>query len=946
MRLNILLFFTIFLSNIFSQNIITDGNIHYFADQVVVKYKNSSTINNSEVRKLYKSFGIHEETRSLSKVSVGESLETDKIYTLKYSGPHNPIYIAKQINKLEGIEWAEPKYLYETTYTPNDPIYNGSDLLKYQHLQIINASDAWDITTGSEDVIIAIVDTGVDWDHPDLADNIWINPLEIKDNLFDDDGNGYIDDVVGWDFGGDIGTGDNDPNEDNPDHGTHVAGLASAVTDNGVGIASIGFKSKLMCVKTSRDDLRSDGNPLIAYGYEGIKYAADNGADIINCSWGGYSYSNFAQSIIEEAVSKGALIIAAAGNDNSEEFFYPASYKGVLSVAATNSSDQKASWSNYGTLVDVTAPGLNIYSTWYNDTYDTKSGTSMAAPITAGLAALTISSFPDFTPLQIAEQIRVNSTPIDQLNLNYENKIGYGRINALSSVTNTNSKSVRISEIELTEVGNGNEIYESGEEIEIALELTNYLTPLSNLNINLSSPDGYLIISNQNISIGQLNTLEKVTINQDQLKVLIKIDSPTDVEAKILVAYQDDNYADYEWITISINPTYQIHTTDNLSLTFNSLGSIGFDDFPNNFNGQGLKYNDGPNLMYEGALMYGTSENTIVNTARNGDGTKDNDFTILTPIKIQSPGIYADKETYTKFDDTNADPSGLGIETEVYTYSFSGTSNADFIFIRYIFNNTKEEPITNFYAGQYWDFDMDDSSYDDDIIGFDNSTNLGYAHDNDGDPVSTHIGLSLLSEGNMGFFAMNKDGRVNPIISYDGFTDEEKWTSLSSGFEYTSSTASDISLVISAGPYYIESSSNIEVDFIVVAGESLEELQLHFQNAKSKYNDLPTSVDKDGNSIIYSMKLNQNYPNPFNPLTTIKYQIPSKVQGETSNIETFIRLDVFDVLGREVAALVNEKQKPGNYEVVWNADKYPSGIYFYRLQTEKYIETKKMILLK
>lgn len=942
MRLPLIIFFIISISNISASNIIKDGNVYYFANQIVVKYNHTANINDRNIKNVYKSYGIIEENKTFSNASDEHPSETNNIYTLKFSGPRNPIELSKEIKKLKGIEWAEPKFLYETTYTPNDPIYNGSDISKYQHLQIINAAEAWDITTGGEEIIIAIIDTGVDWDHPDLAENIWTNPREIADNSIDDDGNGYVDDIIGWDFGGDSGNADNDPNEDGPDHGTHVAGLASAVTDNAIGIASIGFNSSLMCIKTSRDDLRSDaGTALIAYGYEGIKYAADNGADIINCSWGGYSYSNFAQSIIDEAVSKGALIVAAAGNDNSSDLFYPASYQGVLSVTATNFDDQKATWANYGTMVDVSAPGLDIYSTWYNDSYAGKSGTSMASPIAAGLAAITKSRFPDFTPLQIAEQIRVNSNPIDINNIGFENEIGFGRIDALSVLSNINSKSVRISNKTMKEIGNGNDIYESGEEIEIALEFTNYLNNCTNLNVSFSSVDGYLDMLHNSLAIGQLNTLETINFGLDEFKVYVKADAPTDVIARILVEYQGDGYSDYEWITISINPTYQIHNTDNLSITFNSMGSIGFDDFPNNIKGQGLKYNDGPNLMYEGALMYGTSENTIVNTARDLDGKKDNDFETTIPIIIRSPGIFADKETYTKFNDSFADPVGLGIETEVYTYSFSGNFNADYIFVRYIFTNTTLETISNFYAGQYWDFDMDDSSYDDDVIGFDFDNKLGFAHDDDGDPVSTYIGLSLLSSEEMGFFAMNKDSVVNPVISYDGFTDEEKWTSLTSGLEFASSPASDISLVISGGPYTIEPDSNIVLDFIVAAGESFEDLLVHFQNGKSKYQDLLTSTANDRDLLVQSFELKQNYPNPFNPNTVINYSIP-----HLTNKTNLVKLDIYDILGRKIKSLVNENQSAGNYKIEFNGENLASGTYIYKLSVGGKILTKKMLLLK
>ncbi|MCB9258434.1 MAG: S8 family serine peptidase [Ignavibacteriales bacterium] len=674
----------------------------------------------------------------------------------------------------------------------------------------------------------------------------------------------------------------------------------------------------------------------------------------------GYSYSFNAQAIIDYAVSKGSLVIAAAGNDNSKAKFYPASYDGVLSVAGTNFVDQKASWSNYGTKIDVASPGVNIWSTWKNNSYASKDGTSMAAPIVAGLAGLVANQFPNYTPLQIGEQIRVNSDNIYQLNPSYQNKLGYGRINAQNALSNTSAKSARINELTLLEVGNKNGIFESGENIKIGFKITNYLNPTSNLNISFSTNDDNIEFVKNGGNIGALNTLQEIQTSVDFLEVSIKSTAATDVDVDVLVTYSDNNYTDYEWITFSINPTYQIHTTENLEVTFNSKGSIGFDDYPTNLKGRGLIFKSGLNLMFEGALLYGTSASTVVNTARNaGADAKDNDFNNITPIIISSPGSFADKESYTKFNDAFATPQSLGIETEVYTYSFDGEENADFIFIRYLFKNTTGNTITNFYAGQYWDFDLDETSYDDDLVNYDFTNNFGYVYDDNGDPISTHIGLALLSSNQVGFFAMDVDGTNNNVISWDGFTDEEKWTTLSSGLDYASVDSSDISAVISGGPFEILPNEKLQVDFVVVAGDNLQNLTNNMAVAKNKYNDLVTSIENE-NILPTTFELYQNYPNPFNPTTTIKYSIASKVKSEKSNrfipsgVEGFIvRLTVYDVLGREIATLVNQKQKSGIYEINFEASNYSSGVYYYKLtvgasqgSSNSFIQTKKMLLLK
>ncbi len=657
----IVCFFLLIISSYAQSNIEHNNGSYYFTDRVVVKFKDvpnnlEEILSKSNIKK----FGLIEKSNTQSKI-FKKIRKSDKIHTFFFSSPFNPVFISSEISKLKEIEWAEPHYLYEVTLTPNDSIYLAGTL---QHLPVIQAEQAWDINTGSGDVIIAIIDTGVDWEHPDLEANIWHNPNEIQNNGIDDDGNGFIDDYVGWDFGGLDGTPDNNPKEDKADHGTLVAGLASAVTNNEIGVASIGYKTKIMAVKTSQNDLRSDlGNALIAYGYEGLKYAADNGADVINCSWGGYNYSYFAQEIIDYAIAKGALVVAAAGNDNSKDKFYPASYDGVISVGGTNYVDQKASWSNYGIKIDVTAPGVNVTSTWQDSPfYHATSGTSLSSPIVAGLAGLTFNQFPYYNSLQIGEQIRVNCDNINNINTGFTNLLGSGRINAFKTLSNQNSKSVRITNLEFIEIGDGDGIFESGETVKIIPEFTNYLTALTNFSISLSIDNNNAAIIKSGGSIGSLNTLESIIVS-DFFEIKISDSAPENFDLNLLLTYSDTEYNDFEWIELNINPTYQIQTTDNLSLTFNSTGSIGFDDYPTNLKGKGLTYKDGPNLMFEGALIYGTSVTTINNVARGFDANqKDMDFRIVTPITLNIPGNFADKEIYAKFDDA-VSSSALGLET-------------------------------------------------------------------------------------------------------------------------------------------------------------------------------------------------------------------------------------------------------------------------------------------
>ena len=267
------------------------------------------------------------------------------------------------------------------------------------NLNSVNAPEAWQAGYSGEGITIAVVDTGVDLDHPDLVDNIYVNAGEIEGNGIDDDGNGYVDDVNGYDFAG----RDADPN-DVGGHGTHVAGTIAAGL-NGFGATGVAPDATILPVRVLGNDGTGSTNTVAA----GIRYAADLGADIINLSLGG-GYSRAIQSAIDYAQDLGSFIVAAAGNESASTPGFPARfssiYDNVLSVGAHNSRDQIAGFSNdVGTSgsVQVDAPGVGVFSTYVGGRYATLSGTSMAAPHVAGVAALALSANPDLTPSQLRD---------------------------------------------------------------------------------------------------------------------------------------------------------------------------------------------------------------------------------------------------------------------------------------------------------------------------------------------------------------------------------------------------------------------------------------------------------------------------------------------------------------------------------------------------------------
>lgn len=347
-------------------------------------------------------------THSLMKICRVDTLEN--VYKVNLPDGVDPVEISKRWEENPFVEWAEPNYIYRIDTKPNDKAFS----LQWA-LSRICAPDAWSIETGDPDVTIAVIDTGIDYDHPDLESNIWTNPREDLDGI-DNDGNGYVDDIHGWDFV----ENDNDPFDDNG-HGTHCAGIIGAVGNNGIGISGLCWRCKIMPIKCFNSLGYGDALNIS----RGIRYAVDNGADVISMSWGSTIPSNLIRDAIEEAHERGVILVAAAGNYNSTMKVYPAAYKDVIAVAATDKNDKRANFSEYGYWIDVSAPGVDIYSTLPNDNYGYGKGTSMACPFVASLAALIKSKYKDATNEQVESII---NSAVDRVNSKVY--IGTGRINA------------------------------------------------------------------------------------------------------------------------------------------------------------------------------------------------------------------------------------------------------------------------------------------------------------------------------------------------------------------------------------------------------------------------------------------------------------------------------------------------------------------------------------
>jgi subtilisin family serine protease len=504
----------------------------------------------------------------------------------------DPHEIAADLERLPEVAYALPDYPVELYDVPDDPLYlhqwalNNTGQAHYhidrstgQHILVLDTGivdadiDAHEVYGNPPDntttVVVAVIDTGVDMDHPDLAGRIWVNAGEIPDNGVDDDHNGYVDDVHGWDYGSDLEDlhdpeipfppPDNDPT-DEYGHGTHCAGIIASVTNNAQGVAGVVDDCRIMVL---------DFYPvmLLSYGAQAIVYAADNGADVISMSWGAAWPAPFVDEAIQYARSKGVVLCAAAGNDGREMYNYPASYDGIITVGATTSDDEVGYFSTYSTHLNVCAPGLAILSLRadttdmyaedgypdvhiIDDTYYLASGTSMACPHVAAVAAYIRAVSPGLTPDQTEEVLELTAEDyIDPFgsgdNLpGWDIYSGYGRVNlqdALDAVPDLRAKitsplpnAISSGTVEIEGIADGGEFtgyileYGSGSTPAEWIEIVASATPVTNAILGLWNTDGLNGRYTIRLRVGETNMSQVTLIIANMAEVAMTVPAEND----------------------------------------------------------------------------------------------------------------------------------------------------------------------------------------------------------------------------------------------------------------------------------------------------------------------------------------------------------------------------------------------------------------------------------
>ncbi|MCD4730352.1 MAG: S8 family serine peptidase [Bacteroidales bacterium] len=805
--------------------------------------------------------------------------DLSRIYRIEFPESYPVTKVVREFSKDPNIEYAEPIPVNYLCEVPNDPMYD-----QLHHLPQIKADSAWDIhkgENGTEEVVIAIVDSGVDWDHEDLVDNIWQNMGEDFDgdgktieftggewifdpddeNGLDDDGNGFVDDFIGWNFYFDSNDPNPVPGTPNNGHGTHCAGLASATTNNNIGVASISWNLKILPIESGLDI-------SVHSCYSAIIYAAENGADVISNSWAAHFYAQANHEAITYATGLGSIIIAAAGNNNHFSNYYPAAYPGVISVAAVSNNDHRAGFSNYGPNIWVSSPGVALLSTMLDDSYVNGTGTSMATPLAAGLLGLVKSYHPDWTSDQVITQVLGTADDIDTINPGFENQLGSGRINAYRALDDSGVTLQQEISIDLVHStcndADGNNMLEPGDTVNMSFKLRNYNYGVGtdNSTFTLTTEDPDITILNNSCSgtipADDYFTLENVfqfKISEQTTTHIAQLELVTNADVEI-------TWGDTIYFEVPVAPegilVYQGEGSGNAFsgdyinefLVEQGLQVFYTSHFPfslNGFDAVFLSYGNYGHRLDDGVIV--TLEMTEA----------------ITEYLMNGGYIYAECGTFF------GGMAYIGYPNYEEVMELFGVAGSEFQLTYNFINMLSGLPgsicegleFTGSYQTPVWFID-EMTPNENGIAAFEEE---GYGT------------VAVQGEGEYGQKTFCFSYALAKLMDSDEGTREELLTRIAEYFD------------------------------LITTGE----------------NEI-TSGNSDFNFIIY--------PSPFSEYTNLSYSIPGK---------SFVNIEIYNINGGHISTPVSEFQQEGKHEVLIHGTELPGGVYFCRLQVGEDVLTKKIV---
>jgi len=831
------------------------------------------------------------------------------------------------------ISWAEPRFIRHTcgprlwnkTHPadhldgpPNDPFYP----LQWS-LTRVQAEAGWDLSQGNSDLIIAICDLGTDFTHPDLAPQQWVNSEELAGRAgIDDDGNGFVDDFYGYDWV-DL---DGDPAPENGDsHGTHVGGIAGAARNNNIGISGLAGNCRLMGV-------RCGTGTTVPYGFEGIYYAVQSGARIINCSWSGTSFSNYENEIIAYARDRGAIIVAAAGNESETVNHYPASYDGVVGVAATGVSDFAADFTNYGPWVDISAPGVDIFSTLPQNQYGYASGTSMACPLVAGALALVWSRWPEHSGAQIASRLIASADPIDIRNNALAEQLGLGRLNVYRALADT-LPGIRLERIAWQETaGDMDGRVEPRERALLTASVWNDLAPAQSVTGHLefatsharllrdASPYGDLPTGGPYVNTSPFFEFEMLTDAQNGLVIPIALEW-TDATGRILARTTYHLQADSQTTTLA---------NGALALGVGENGCFGFYDYIQNYQvGVGLQELDAPlNYLWHGSVLVGTHGVVSDNCFGNTDATRFDFLALPESTAWVGPSTRADLEARASFRDSGSQ-SPLFVDVHANVLAFYGFQANHLFILEFTAVNRSVNAYEDAYLGLFLDWDIPNWGMN--TGGFDITDDLAYAHSML--PGFSWGGIASITHPFSAYRLLHNESDL-----YSGsWSDERKWEILTGGIvPVQDDAATDISEIVAVGPFRLEPATPTTIAMAVLVGEDSAALRPLAAQARSLYLP-PTSppfFEEQQNLSMPSITL---FPNPVAPGMPLRVLLPAGESG---------RVRFYNILGQQIGPSIPIVAGTGNRPSILSWFPTASGSVFYQIETSAGLHSGQLVILK
>jgi hypothetical protein len=839
---------------------------------------------------------------------------------------------------------------------------------------LLGTEAAWETVRAEQgDAVLGVVDGGFDVDHPDLAPNLWTNPGEIADNGIDDDGNGFVDDVHGWNVT--LARGAPLYLEGMPEtrrHGTLVAGVAGAVAGNGAYGAGVAFNPRVMLV--SVQDESGEGLDT-TYAYRGIAYAAANGADVINCSWRGVwfvrpgqanrdsaPFRQFENDVIEAATAMGSLVVAAAGNDARTDLVpSPSQYPAVLSVTATN--DRSNPWqlwqnSNAGPWVDLAAPGDKVFSIAPDEGTTISSGTSLSAPIVAGAALLLETQHPEWTPDQIRARLRQTARDFSDTEPDPERRGGAGRgmVQFDAAIHAPLQPALAIRNVRFL-ADDQTLVYSPGDDVALAFEARSLFPYDGPVRIRVETEDPFLVPFEDELVLSQVLTGAELSVRRG-LELKLRENAPRGHVAQIDLVVEAADEVDRQSFYVDAVP-YQVEVQSaGLEMSVAANGKLGYSEYnrPLSTSGVGFRRRDElQSSLFFGSLVIGAGEDRVIDAVQAFlpiDALED--FREReAPIHRDDLG---DGWTRTTLDyASRARSDGLSLEVRQDLYAHDSDELGDFLLGRWrvrplalqsIVKGT--DTLDRLHAGLLLDWTASGAG---ESIHTDPVTGVQWAEPLPGAPDPRYVGARVLDPASplraahfhaVGPRASDPDApyMIDRVDLGRAMSDSTLWELVSRDARGVGRLEGNVVGMLGTGPHPpVAVGEGVDLVVAFAIADTRGELFDALDRARVAWSSLRAGRDGRPPSRV---DLLGNVPNPFNPRTSIRFTLPDPEP---------VRLDVYDLRGRHVARLLDERRDSGFHRVEWdgrdaNGRSVASGVYLVRLETPSTTTSRRVALVR